>query len=431
MTIKLAFSGIAWHRRAIIPVLGAAIALVAAGCGSSGSSSGSSGSSGTGTVVIGSETGLTGPDQAVGVPQLDGIELAADQINAAGGFTVAGKKYKISIDSQDDTSTPTVGVEVVQKLLGSNVHFMLGVLSSDVVQAYLPIIANNANLITIASGAALPSLVAHPNIFRSAYPTTQDTAMDLNYIKQRGWKTIGIFTDRTHAGYVEETPIEVKMLGSIGVKIVDSEEYTIGDTQYGAQLSKMLAKHPQVIDLRGYATDALRIVIQARQLGYTGPFITTSGPIAAEVTSENATKYMTNVYSLSSPGAQEVAAAPAGKYPAVTEAAAKALDTAYQAKFHQAVGLLTGNSYATVWILTKAMQDAGSTTNLAAIRTALLKEKYSEVQTHIAYPLEPGMGGLLFQNHDTVSPGAVSVFQNGEFTDLESISAAYPGVTSG
>jgi branched-chain amino acid transport system substrate-binding protein len=413
--------------------LGVAIALVAAACGSSGSSSSGSSSSGTGTgtVTIGTETGLTGADQAVGVPQENGIALAADQINAAGGFTVAGKKYKINIVSEDDTSTPTVGVEVVQKLLGQNVHFLLGVLSSDVVQAFLPIISTNSSLITIASGAALPSLTTHPNIFRSASPTTQDTAMDLNYIKQRGWKTIGIFTDRTHAGYVEETPIEDKMLGSIGVKIVDSEEYTIGDTQYGAQLSKMLAKHPQVIDLRGYATDALRIVIQARQLGYTGPFITTSGPIAAEVTSENATKYMNNVYSLSTPGVLEIAGAPAGKYPAATIAAAKALSTAYQAKFKSAPGLLTGFSYGTLYVLVQAMKDAGSTTNISAISTALEKLTYSSVASHLSEPMEPGAGGLLFQNHDTVSPGSVSIFQNGQFTEVEPISAAYPGVTSG
>jgi branched-chain amino acid transport system substrate-binding protein len=431
MTTKLAFSGIARRRRALIPIVAAALALIAAGCGSSSSSSNAAAGSGTSTVTIGSETGLTGPDQAVGVPQLNGIELAADQINAAGGFTVAGKKYKIDIASEDDTSTPTVGVEVVQKLIGDNVHFLLGVLSSDVVQAYLPIISSQSNMITIASGAALPKLTTYPGIFRSAYPTTQDTAMDLNFIKQHGWKTIGIFTDRTHAGYVEETPIEEAELAKLGVKIVDSEEYSIGDTQYGAQLSRMLPKHPQVIDLRGYATDALRIIAQARQLGYTGPIITTSGPIPAEVTSEGVAKYMTNVYSLQSPGVLEVASAPAGKYPAVTIAAAKSLASAYQAKFGQPVGLLSGNSYATVYILTKAMQDAGTTTNIAAIREALTKLKFSEVATHISYPIETGSGGLLFQKHDTVSPGAVSVYKNGQFVELEPISAAYPGVTSG
>jgi branched-chain amino acid transport system substrate-binding protein len=434
MTNKLALDGMARHRPALIPVLVTALAMIAAGCGSSGSSSGASGSPGSsavGTVTIGSETGLTGADQAVGVPQENGIALAADQINAAGGFSVAGKKYKINIESEDDTSTPTVGVEVVQKLMGGGVHFLLGVLSSDVVQAFLPIVSSQSGLITIASGAALPRLTSYPGIFRSASPTTQDTAMDINFIKQRGWKTIGIFTDRTHAGYVEETPVEDRMLTSIGVKIVDTEEYSIGDTQFGAQLSKMLAKHPQVIDLRGYATDALRIVIQARQLGYTGPIITTSGPIAQEVTQENATKYMSNVYSLSTPGLLEIAGAPAGKYPASTITAAKAMSTAYQARFGQPVGLLSGFSYGTVYVLVKAMQEAGSTTNIPAIRAALEKMTYAAVASHLPEPIEPGAGGLLFQNHDTVSPGSVSIFQNGQFTEVEPISAAYPGVTSG
>jgi branched-chain amino acid transport system substrate-binding protein len=416
-------------RRAAPLVLAVAVSLVAAGCASSGGSSAAS-SSGPGTIVIGTETGLTGVDQAVGVPQEDGITLAVDQINSAGGFAAGGHKYKIKIASEDDTSTPTVGVEVVQKLLGQNVHFLLGVLSSDVAQAFLPVIANQSSLITLVSGCALPKLTAYPGIFRTATPTVVDTAMDLNYIKQRGWKTIGIFTDRTHAGYVEETGVELAKLKSLGVRVVDSEEYTVGDTQYGSQLTKMLARHPQVIDLRGYATDAIRIAVQARQLGYNGPIITSSGPITAEVTQEHGAAAMANVYSLQSPGVLEVAGAKAGAYPAATIATAKAMSAAYQAKFKQEVGLLSGYSYQSVYMLVQAMKDAGTTTDIAKIRSALTSMKYSEVASHLAEPVTPSASGLLFQNHNTLSPGSVSVFKNGQFVNLGDVSPSYPGVTS-
>lgn len=423
---KLALRRVATSRRAVT-VLVATASVVAAGCASSG---GSSGSSGTGTVTIGAETGLTGATQAVGVPQLNGIKLAIDQINSAGGFTVGGKKYKIKLVAEDDTSVPTVGVEVVQKLINQNVHFLLGVLSSDVTQAYLPIIAHQDNLITLASGVALPKLTTYPNNFRSATPTTIDTAMDLNYVKQRGWKTIGIITDRTHAGYVEETPIELAKFQSLGVKVVDTEEYSLGDTQFGAQLSKMLAKHPQVIDLRGYATDAIRIAIQARQLGYTGPMITSSGPIPAEVTEEHGQSAMKGVYSLQSPGVLQVADGKPGEYPAASIAAAKAMSKAYQAKFHQEVGLLSGYSYQTVYMLMQAMKNAGTTTDVAKIRDALMGLKVSQVASHLAEPVIPGPGGVLFQRQDTLSPGAASVFKHGQFVKVSNVSTSYPGVTS-
>lgn len=420
-------------RRAVAPLaLMAAATLVAAGCSSSGGSNDAGGSSGsgTGTVTIGTETGLTGADQAVGVPQQNGIKLAVSQINGAGGFAVAGKKYKISIVSEDDTSTPTVGVEVVQKLLGQNIHFLLGVLSSDVAQAFLPVISHQENLVTLVSGCSLPKLTTYPGIFRSATPTTVETAMDLNFLKQKGWKTIGIFTDRTHAGYVEETPVELAQLKKLGIGVVDTEEYSIGDTQFGSQLTKMLAKHPQVIDLRGYATDAIRIAIQARQLGYSGPIITTSGPTAAEVTQEHGQSALTNFYSLQSAGVLEVAGGKSGEYPAQTIAVAKSMSKAYQTMFSQPVGLLSGYSYQTVYMLTQAMANAGTTTDVAKIRTALTNLKYSQVASHLAEPITPSSTGLLFQKHDTLSPGAASVFQNGEFVKVANVSPDYPGVTS-
>lgn len=378
--------------------------------------------------------GLTGADTTVGVPQLDGIKLAIDQINAA-GLKIGNTKYKIQLTSEDDASTPTTGVEVVQKIIGSNIHFMLGILSSDVVQAYLPIISKQSDLITIASGCALPSLTDSSNSFRSASPTTEDTALDLNIIKQKGWKTIGIFTDRTHAGYVQETPVEDAQLADLGVKIVDSEEYTVGDTQYGAQLTKMLAQHPQVIDLRGYAADALRIIIQARQLGYTGPFITTAGLDPTEVVQENAAKYMSQVYNLSSlPSVQQVATAtptsPVGDVTATTATAASTMAKEYQAKFGQPVGLLSGYSYGTVYMLIQAMKDAGTTTNIPAIEKALNSLKLSQLISVLPEPFIPGPGGTLFVNRNTLSPGSVGVWQNNTFQAVSSLSTSYAGVTS-
>jgi branched-chain amino acid transport system substrate-binding protein len=410
----------------------ACVALAAAACSSSSNSGGAAASS-TGTIAIGAEMGLTGADTTVGVPQLDGIKLAIDQLNAK-GIKIGKTKYTIQLTAEDDASTPTTGVEVVQKIIGANIHFMLGILSSDVVQAYLPIISKQSDLISIASGCALPSLTGTSNVFRSASPTTEDTALDLNMIKEKGWKTIGIFTDRTHAGYVEETRVEDAQLAKLGVKIVDSEEYTVGDTQYGAQLTRMLAQHPQVIDLRGYAADALRIIIQARQLGYTGPFITTAGLDPTEVVQENAAKYMSQVYNLSSlPSVQQVASAttngPLGHVAPATAAAAKSMGAAYQAKFGQPAGLLSGYSYGTVYMLIQAMKDAGTTTNIPAIESALNKLKLSQLLPVLPEPFVAGPGDLLFSKRDTLSPGSVGIWKDNTFVAASPLSTSYAGVT--
>ena len=46
-------------------------------------------------VTVGIVTALTGPLAAPGKFQLNGFQLAVDEINGAGGFSVGGRKYTL------------------------------------------------------------------------------------------------------------------------------------------------------------------------------------------------------------------------------------------------------------------------------------------------------------------------------------------------
>ena len=67
-------------------------------------------------VVIGYIGPLTGGAAFLGVDALNGCLLAAEEINAAGGITVAGQKYKVKIESYDDEATPAKAVTGLRKL---------------------------------------------------------------------------------------------------------------------------------------------------------------------------------------------------------------------------------------------------------------------------------------------------------------------------
>ena len=67
-------------------------------------------------VHIGFVAPLTGGAAFLGVDSLNGCLLAAEEINAAGGITVAGQKYKIKIESYDDEATPAKAVAGLKKL---------------------------------------------------------------------------------------------------------------------------------------------------------------------------------------------------------------------------------------------------------------------------------------------------------------------------
>jgi branched-chain amino acid transport system substrate-binding protein len=81
------------------------------------------------TVKVGFLGALTGDVAMFGKPTLEGMKMAAEEINAAGG--VLGKK--IEIVSRDDNGNPADAVRVAEELLSrEKVAFLIGTFPSNV-----------------------------------------------------------------------------------------------------------------------------------------------------------------------------------------------------------------------------------------------------------------------------------------------------------
>ena len=68
-----------------------------------------------GTIIICSIEPLTGIGTAFGAPNYQGKLIAIDEINAAGGIDIGGKKVKIKLISEDDQAKPDQGVALFRK----------------------------------------------------------------------------------------------------------------------------------------------------------------------------------------------------------------------------------------------------------------------------------------------------------------------------
>lgn len=80
---------------------------------------------GEGTVRIGSTEPLTGGGAVYGQPSYIGKLIAVDEINAAGGIMIDGKKVKIQLISEDDQAKPDQGVAIFRKLEGKDKVLMI------------------------------------------------------------------------------------------------------------------------------------------------------------------------------------------------------------------------------------------------------------------------------------------------------------------
>src|SRR6185369_7440188 len=107
------------------------------------------------TIKIGFLGALTGDVAMFGKPTLEGMKMAADDLNAAGG--VLGKK--IEIVEADNRGDKQEGASVAQKLISrDNVVAILGDPTTGISKVVAPI-AQKAGVVLLSAGATGPGLV--------------------------------------------------------------------------------------------------------------------------------------------------------------------------------------------------------------------------------------------------------------------------------
>jgi branched-chain amino acid transport system substrate-binding protein len=92
-------------------------------------------------IKIGVGQPLTGNLAALGQDMLNGVQMAADEINAAGGVRIGSKRVKLEVVSADDKSNADVGVAAAQRLVDAGVLVAVAHLNSGVSIAAAPVYA--------------------------------------------------------------------------------------------------------------------------------------------------------------------------------------------------------------------------------------------------------------------------------------------------
>ena len=115
-------------------------------------------------VKIGVGQPLSGPLAHQGQDLLHGVELAVEEINAAGGVPIAGKRVKLAIVSADDKSNPADGMLAAQQLVDEGVLVAVAHLNSGVSIPTAPIYAK--------AGVAQLAISTKPDYTRLNLATT-------------------------------------------------------------------------------------------------------------------------------------------------------------------------------------------------------------------------------------------------------------------
>jgi branched-chain amino acid transport system substrate-binding protein len=114
------------------------------------------------TIKIGAVVPITGPAEFIGHPQLNSIQLAVMEINAAGGIDIEGVKYTLELLVEDDQCDPVQSPTAAQNLVDKSVVAVVGHSCSGATAAAQEIYYNNGIPI-ISPSATNPSLTGQFN----------------------------------------------------------------------------------------------------------------------------------------------------------------------------------------------------------------------------------------------------------------------------
>jgi branched-chain amino acid transport system substrate-binding protein len=227
------------------------------------------------TIKLGVIGPFTGGSSSMGVSMRDGVTLAANQINAAGG--VLGKKIELVF--RDDEAKNERGVEIAQEFINkTKVVAAVGYINTGVAlasqrffqEAKIPVINN------VATG----TLVTHQfdkepenYVFRNAAADYIQAPMIVDEaITRRGYKKVAIMADSTAYGDLGRKDL-ITALAAKGITPVASEKFNIKDTDMTAQLLKAKEAGAEVILTYAIGPELAQIANGMAKLGWKKPMI--------------------------------------------------------------------------------------------------------------------------------------------------------------
>jgi branched-chain amino acid transport system substrate-binding protein len=324
-----------------------------------GSCTGAKSDSNTSEIVIGEFGSLTGTTATFGISTKNGIDMAVDEINKAGG--VLGKKVRIIVE--DDQGKPEEAQTVVTKLITKDqVAAVLGEVASSRTMAAAPVAQQNG-IPLISPSSTNPKVTQTGDyIFRVCFiDPFQGFVMAKFATNTLKVKNVAILRDIKNDYSVGLADVFVENFKKMGGNIVADESYSEGDTDFSAQLTSIKSKNPQAVFMPGYYTEVGLVVRQARKLGLMVPFLGGDGwdsPKLIEIGGEAMNgSYYSNHFSVSDPN------------PTIQKFVSD-----YKARYNTTPDALTGLGYDAASILFDAIKRAG-TTDGAKVRDAIASTK--------------------------------------------------------
>ena len=336
-------------------------------------------------IKIGLVTALSGQSALAGEALTRGLQIAIDEINAAGGV-LGGRKFELV--RRDDEANPANGVVAARELIfREKAAVVFGGLDTPVSMAIVPLM--NQEKVPFmdpwAAGTAITRNGANPNfVFRvSAVDEVVDVGM-LAYA-QKNFKAAkpGLILINNPWGESNEKGLKAAMAAK-GVASAGVEKFEASDLDMVPQLTKLKAAGADSLFLVGNVGPSAQVVKSLDRMGWKVPIVSHWGPAGGRFTelagANGKDVHFVQTYSFfgkQGPVGEKVIKAMIAKYPTVKG----------PADITPAVGV--ANAYDAMKLTALAIQAAGSTDG-DAVRQGYYKiERYEGLIKTYVKPFTP------------------------------------------
>ncbi len=222
-------------------------------------------------ILVGHYASMTGKEATFGQSTDNGLRLAIDEINAAGGIN--GKKIEIiTYDTKGESAE--AGKAVTRLITQDKVVAVIGEVASGlsiaggaVCQQYqVPMISPSSTNPRVTMGRDF--------VFRVCFIDPFQGFVVAKFARENLKAASAAILYDQSAPYSKGLRDEFKKnFEKMGGKVVADQAYNAGDQDFSAQLATIRSGSPDVIFVPGYYTEAGNIAIQARKLGITVPLL--------------------------------------------------------------------------------------------------------------------------------------------------------------
>jgi ABC-type branched-chain amino acid transport systems, periplasmic component len=227
------------------------------------------------TIIVGFAAQLTGRQAELGVQERNGVQLAVEKINAAGG--VAGRKIEMII--RDDFGSPEKARTVDSELIKEGVVAIIGHATSAQTLAGLEI-TNPANVVMIGPTISTPELSGLDDYFFHVHPSFKSSSEAFaKYVYEHSdIRHMAIIYDKDNLAYTKIfSATFANKFQSLGGNITDKVEFCSADQpDFSPLLSKLCESKAEGLLIIASDIDTALIAQRVRLMGCQVPLFSSA-----------------------------------------------------------------------------------------------------------------------------------------------------------